>query len=81
MINVITLLYERILRQLMIGMKIDEKQAQELKKKYSFYLEKKIFNMKITQFRVEDVFGVLSTKGTFSEQKIIRLKKFSAKMM
>ena len=41
-INFITMLYEKTLSQSMIYKKIDEREAQELKKIYNHYLEKKI---------------------------------------
>ena len=50
-INVITLLYEKTLKQSMIDKKIDEKEAQELKKIYNHYLDKRSGIMKNTQFK------------------------------
>ena len=40
-INVITLLYEKTLKKSMVDKKIDEKEAQELKKIYNHYLDKR----------------------------------------
>ena len=40
-INVITLLYEKTLKQSMVDKKTDEKEAQELKKIYNHYLDKR----------------------------------------
>ena len=40
-INVITLLYETTLKQSTINKKIDEKEAEELKKIYNHYIDKK----------------------------------------
>ena len=47
-INVITLLYEKILKQSMVDKKIDEKEAQELKKIYNHYIDKRSEIMKNT---------------------------------
>ena len=47
-INVITLLYEKTLKQSMIDKKIDEKEALELKKNYNHYIDKKSEIMKNT---------------------------------
>ena len=40
-INVITLLYEKTLKQSMVDKKLDEKEAQELKKIYYHYIDKR----------------------------------------
>ena len=40
-INVITLLYEKTLKQSMVDKKIDEKEAQEMRKIYTHYLDKR----------------------------------------
>ena len=49
-INVITLLYEKTLKQSIINKKIEEKEALEFKKNYIHYLDKRKENMKNTQF-------------------------------
>ena len=49
-INVITLLYDKTLKQSMIDKKIDETEAQELKKIYNHYIDKRSGIMKNTQF-------------------------------
>ena len=56
-IIVITLLYGKTLKQSMVDKKIDEKEAQELKKSYNHYIDKRSEIMKSTSFKVEDVFG------------------------
>ena len=56
-VNVITLLYEKTLKQSMIDKKIDEKEAQELKKYYNHYIDKRREIMKNTSFKLQDVFG------------------------
>ena len=80
-INVITLLYEKTLKQSMVDKKIDEKEAQELKKIYNHYLDKRKDIMKNTQFRVEDVFGDVVSKENFSQEQITKLNTFLAKIM
>ena len=64
-INVITLLYEKALKQSMIDKKSDEKEAMELKKNYDHYIDKRSEIMKNTQFKVEDVFGDVISKDKF----------------
>ena len=80
-INVITLLYEKTLKQSMVDKKFDEKEAQELKKIYNHYLDKRKEIMKNTQFKVEDVFGDVISKDNFSQEQITKLNNFLAKMM
>ena len=80
-INVITLLYEKILKQSMIYKKIDEREAQELKKIYNHYLDKRKEIMKNTQFKVEYVFGDVINKDNFSQGQITKLNNFLAKTM
>ena len=45
-INVITILYEKTLKQSMVDKKIDQKEAEELKKIYNHYLDKRSEIMK-----------------------------------
>ena len=80
-INVITLLYEKTLKQSIVDNKIDEKEAQELKKIYNHYLDKRKEIMKNTQFKVEDVFGDVISKDNFSREQITKLNNFLAKIM
>ena len=79
-INVITLLYEKTLKQSMVDKKIDEKEAKELKKIYNHYFDKRSEIMKNTQFKVEDVFGDVLSKDNFSQEQIIKINNFLAKM-
>ena len=79
--NIITLLYEKTLKQSMVDKKIDEKEAQELKKIYNHYLDKRKEIMKNTQFKVEDVFGDVISKDKFSQEQIIKRNNFLAKIM
>ena len=80
-INVITLLYEKTLKESMIDKKIDEKEANQLKQFYNHYVDKKSEIMKNTQFKVEDVFGDVISKDTISTEQITKLNNFLAKMM
>ena len=41
----------------MVDEKINEKEAEELKKIYNHYIDKRKETMTSTQFKVEDVFG------------------------
>ena len=80
-INVITLLYEKTLKESMIDNKTDEKEAQELKKIYNHYIDKRSEFMKKTSFKVEDVFGDVISKDKFSQEQITKLSNFLAKIM
>ena len=80
-INVITLSYEKTLKQSMVDKKIDEKEALELKKVYNHYLDKWKEIMKNTQFKVEDVFGDVISKDNFSQEQITKLNNFLAKII
>ena len=80
-INVITLLYEKTLKQSLLDKKLDEKEALELKKIYNHYIDKRSEIMKNTSFRVEDVFGDVISKDNFSQEQIIKLKNFLAKIV
>ena len=52
-INFITILYEKTLNQSMIDKKIDEKEALELKKIYTHYLDKRKQIIDSTKFKVD----------------------------
>ena len=80
-INVITLLYEKTLKESMIDKKIDEKEANQLKQIYNHYTDKKSEIMKNTSFKVEDVFNDIIHKDTISTEQITKLNNFLAKMM
>ena len=79
-INVITLLYEKTLKQSMIDKKIDEKEAEQLKQIYNHYVDKKSEIMRNTSFKVEDIFNDVINKDTISQEQIIKLNNFLAKM-
>ena len=80
-INFITILYEKTLNQSMIDKKIDEKEALKLKKIYNHYINKRKEIMDSTKFKVEDIFGEVISKDTISQEQIIKLNNFLAKMM
>ena len=79
-INVITLLYEKTLKDSMIDKKIDQKEADQLKQIYNHYVDKSSEIMKNTQFKVEDIFNDVIDKDTISQEQIIKLSNFLAKM-
>ena len=80
-INVITLLYEKTMKKSTVDKKIDEKEADELKKIYNHYIDKRSEIMKNTSFKVEDVFGDVISKDNFSQEQITELNNFLAKIM
>ena len=65
----------------MVDKKIDEKEADELKKIYNHYIDKRSEIMKNTSFKVEDVFGDVISKDNFSQEQITKLNNFLAKIM
>ena len=60
----------------MVSKQIDEKEAEELKKIYNHYLDKRKEIMKKTSFKVEDVFGDVISKDIFGQEQIIKLNIF-----
>ena len=66
-IKVITLLYEKTLKTSVVDKKFDQKEAEELKKIYNLYLDKRKEIMRNTQFRIEDVFCDVISKDNLSE--------------
>ena len=64
----------------MIDERLNDKEAQELKKIYNHYIDKGKENMKITSFKV-DVFGEVISKYNFSQEQITKLIEFLAKIM
>ena len=79
-INVITLLYEKTLKESMIDKVINQKEADQLKQIYNHNVDKKSEIMKNTSFRVEDIFNDVINKDTMSQEQIIKLNNFLAKM-
>ena len=80
-INVISLLYEKTLKESMIDKKIDQNKADQLKRINNHYVDKKSEIMKNTQFKVEDRFTDVISKDTISTEQITKLNNFLAKMM
>ena len=80
-INVITLLYEKTLKESMVVKKNDQKEAEQLKKIYNHYIDKRSEVMRNTSFKVEVVFGNVISKDNFSQEQINKLNNFSAKIM
>ena len=80
-INFITILYEKTLKQSMIDKKIDEKEAQELKKIYNHDVDKRKEITDSTKFKVEDIFGDVISKDSISPEQITKLNNFLAKIM
>ena len=56
--------------------KIDEKEAEEIKKVYKHYLDKRKEMRKNTSFKVEDFFGNVISKNNFSQEQIAKLNVF-----
>ena len=65
----------------MIDMKIDLKEAEELKQIYNHYRDKTKEFMKITQFNVQNFFGNVISEANFCQEQTKKLKNFSAKVM
>ena len=65
----------------MVDKKIDQKEAEELKRIYIHYLDKRKIIMKNTQNKVEDIFGDVISKVSFSQEQITKLNNFLAKIM
>ena len=80
-INVIILLYEKILKQSMFDKIIDEKEAEQLKQIYNHYIDKRKETTRSTQFKVEDVFSDVISRDTISTEQITKLNNFLAKIM
>ena len=79
-INVITLLYEKTLKESMIDKKVDQKEANQLKQIYNHYVDKKSEIMRNSSFKVEDVFNDIIHKDTNSQEQLIKSNNFLAKM-
>ena len=80
-INVITLLYEKTFKKSMIDEKIDQKEAEQLKKICNHYLDKRKEIMNSTKFKVEDIFGDVISKDIFSQEQITKPNSFLAKIL
>ena len=69
----------------MVDKKIDEKEAEEVKKdiyiyKYNHYFDKTSDIMKKTQLKIEDIFGDIIFKDSISTEQITKLSKFWAQI-
>ena len=65
----------------MVDKKLDEKEAQELKKSYNHYIDKRSEIMKNTQFKVDDFFGDVISKDSLSPEPVTKPNNFLAKIM
>ena len=65
----------------MVDRKVDENEAEELKKVYKHYLENRKEIMKNTSFKVEDIFSDAISKDSVLPEKITKLKNFVAKLL
>ena len=74
-IVLLSLLYEKTLKESVIDEKHDVNEAEEIKKVYNHYLNKRTEKMKNTQIKVEDVFGNVISKNSISPKLLTKLKK------
>ena len=65
----------------MVDRKIDEKEAEELKEIYNHYIDKRKEILKNTSFKVEDVFGDIIKKESFSQEQLTKVNNFLAKIL
>ena len=65
----------------MVDKEIDRKEAEELKKVYNHYLDKRKEIMKKTNFKVEDDFGDIFSKDSISPEQKTKLNNFLTKIM
>ena len=80
-INVLTLQYEKTLKESMIDKKIDQKDVEQLKQIYNHYIDKRKEIMNSTKFKVGDIFGDVISKDFISPEQITKPNKFLAKIM
>ena len=76
-----SILYGNTLKESMIDIKIDEKEALELKKIYNLYNEKRQEIVDSTKFKVEDIIGDVISQDSLSPKQITKLNNFLAKKM
>ena len=65
----------------MVEEKTDEKEAQDLKKLYKPYLDKRKDIVNSTKIKVEDVFGDIISKDSVSPEQLSKHNNFPAKTM
>ena len=75
-INVITLLYEKTLKQSMVDKKYYQKESEDLIKIYNHYIDKRSEIIKNTSFKFEDVFGDVISKDSISPEKTTKFNNF-----
>ena len=75
------MLYGEILKSSMIDKKIDGKESDESKNIYNHYLDMRKKIMKITQFRVEDIFSDITSKDSISPERITKPNNSSVKIL
>ena len=63
----------------MVDKKIHEKEAEEFKKLYKYYLDKRKDFMEKTQFKVEDIFGDIISQDRISQEQITKFDNFFSK--
>ena len=72
---------KRIWKLLWLIRKIDQREAEELKKIYNHYLDERKEIMTNTRLKVEDIFGNLIFKDSISPEQITKHNHFPAKIM
>ena len=65
----------------MIDKRIDEKEAEQLKKIYNHYIDKRKEFKNSTKFKVEDIFGDVISIDSISPEQITKLNNFLSKIM
>ena len=75
------MLKEKTLKQSMLYKKIDDIEAQELKKTYKHYLDKRKQSVRNTQFEVVRFLGDVISKVSISPEQITKLNSILAKII
>ena len=65
----------------MINKKIEKKEAEEIKKIYIHYNDKRKYIMDSTKFKVKDIFADIISKEHISSEQITKLYNCLAKIM
>ena len=74
-INVITLLFEKTLKESMIERKIDQKETEQLKRIYTLYNDKGKEILNSTKFKVEVIIGDIISKDLISPEQVTKPNK------
>ena len=77
----ITNLFEKTLSQPLVDKKIDQKEADELKKFHNHSIDKRKEIMNSTKFRVEDIFCDVISKDSISQEQITKLNNLLDKLL